>query len=154
MGALVLSAVLGFVNGARTFAPPAIVACAAWLGGLDLAGGWLAWLGTPWAVASLTLLTVAEKVADKYPDVPHRVTASALAARAVAAAVAGGAIAAPAGLLVAGAVAGAVAAIIGTRVTYGLRALAAKRLGRDLHAALIEDAVVLAVAIGAVLIAV
>lgn len=153
MIALLFSAVLGFVNGARTFAPAAVAAWAAWLGGLDLAGTWLAWLGTPWAVAILTLLTIAEKIGDKHPDVPHRVTASALAARAVSAAVAGGAIAAPAGLLVAGAIVGAVASFIGTQATYRLRAWAAERMGRDLHAALIEDALVLVVAIGTVLIA-
>ncbi|MEO0422526.1 MAG: hypothetical protein AAF184_09345 [Pseudomonadota bacterium] len=142
-----LSAILiGFVNGARTFAAPAIVAWAAAFGIVQVADSRVTFLTSTAPAVILTALALLELAADKQPAIPSRKSPAALVARAVLASLGGAALASHlgGGTLVVVLVVGA--AMIGAFVTYTMRAQLAQRLGRDLPAALLEDVAVIAVA--------
>ena len=62
---------------------PAVVAWAAHLGWINLAGSRLAFMGSMWAVALFTLFAVAEYIADQLPSTPSRTSAGPLVARIV-----------------------------------------------------------------------
>lgn len=142
-----LSALLiGIVNGARTFAAPAIVAWAAAFGIVQVTGSRVSLLTSTAPAVILTALALLELVADKQPAIPSRKSPAALVARAVLASLGGAALASHLGggtLIVLLVVA---AAMVGAFVTYELRARLARRVGRDLPAALVEDVAVIAVA--------
>lgn len=132
---------IGVIAGLRTFTAPAAVSWAAHLGWLPLQNTPLAFLGftvTPYVV---TLLAIAELIADPLPITPSRKQPMSFAARLVSAALSGGAIGAAGGGLVAGLAAGVVGAVIGTLAGYEARTRLAKAIGRDLPAALVEDLV-------------
>ncbi|MCJ7421430.1 DUF4126 domain-containing protein [Sphingomicrobium astaxanthinifaciens] len=142
---LALALVAGLLNGPRTFAPVALVAWSAAFGWLDVAGTWLGWLGAPAPAALLTLLALGELYGDKVTT-RSRTWLPGMIARAVMGALVGAGIAlgasdpAPGGW---GALLGALGALVGTPATLPLRLALARRLGRDLPAALIEDAIVI-----------
>lgn len=144
---------LGFVNGARTFTPPAVVAWAATLGAIDVGASRLAFLGVSGTATVLTLLAVVELLADKHPAIPSRRSAGPWLVRVAAGALCGGAVGIHGAVPAAGAVLGAVAAGAGTPATWFARARLARALGRDLPAALVEDAAVIVVALAAVRVA-
>lgn len=133
---------LGLLAGLRTFTPVAAVAWAAHLGLLRLAGTPLAFLGataTPWVASALAL---AELVGDKLSFTPSRKTLPQFGARILSGALCGGAVALGLGGMVAiGALAGISGALVGTLVGAAGRAALARALGKDLPAALLEDAV-------------
>lgn len=142
---LLLAFLAGFLNGPRTFAPVALVAWSAAFGWLDIAGTGLGWLGAPAPAALLTLLALGELYGDK-STTTMRTVWFALVGRALLGALVGAAIALGAqdpasGWL--GAVLGAIGALVGTYATLPLRLGLGKRLGSDLPAALIEDALVI-----------
>ncbi|MCM8557809.1 DUF4126 domain-containing protein [Sphingomicrobium sediminis] len=142
---LALAFLIGFLNGPRTFAPIALVAWSAAFGWLDIAGTGLGWLGAAAPAAILTLVALGELYGDKHTD-RSRTWVPAVIGRVVMGAVAGAALALGAadpavGLVGAGL--GAVGALIGTYATLPLRLRLAKKWGKDLPAALIEDAVVI-----------
>ncbi|WP_265587192.1 DUF4126 domain-containing protein [Sphingomicrobium arenosum] len=152
---LLLAFIAGFLNGPRTFAPVALVAWSAAFGWLDIAGTGLGWLGAPAPAALLTLLALGELYGDKVTT-RSRTWVPAVIGRAAMGALVGGAIALGAsdpasGWL--GAALGATGAVIGTYATLPLRLALAKRFGRDLPAALIEDAIVIAGIVGIVALA-
>lgn len=136
-----LALLIGVVAGLRAMTAPAAVSWAAWLGWFPLAGSWLAFMASPWAVGVLTLLALGELVTDQLPSTPSRKVPAQFGARLLSGALAGAAIGAGAGLLVAGLVAGIVGAVIGTYAGAALRARLAAAFGRDRPAALIEDVV-------------
>jgi uncharacterized membrane protein len=138
-----LALAIGVIAGLRTMTAPAAIAWAAWLqcGGFTLAATPLAFMGSVWAVGAFTLLAVLELIADQLPSTPSRKVPIQFGARLVAGALSGAAIGAAHQLLVAGLVAGIVGAVIGTYGGAAVRAALAKSFGRDLPAALIEDAV-------------
>lgn len=144
-----LALLIGVIAGLRAMTAPAAVSWAAFLGWLPLDGTILAFLGSIWAVCILTLLALVELVTDQLPSTPSRKVPVQFGARMVSGALAGGAIGAGAGILAAGVVAGIVGAVIGTFVGHALRTQLAASFGRDLPAALIEDALAIG---GAVLI--
>lgn len=144
---LALAFFIGFLNGARTFLAIALVAWSAAFGWLDIGGTALTWLGAPAPAAILTLLALGELYGDKQPKMGDRTRKPALAARIVMGALAGGAVALGAGEPAsgwAGAGIGALGAAIGTFATFRFRAACARKLGKDLPAALLEDAILIA----------
>ncbi|NNC46826.1 MAG: DUF4126 domain-containing protein [Sphingomonas sp.] len=142
-----LAFLIGFLNGARTFLAPALVAWSAAFGWLDIAGTGLGWLGAPAPAAILTLLALGELYGDKRPEAPNRTISYGLAGRIVMGALSGAAIAMgavdPASGW-AGAGLGALGAAIGTFATLRARLWLAAKFGKDLPAALAEDALLIA----------
>ena len=74
---------IGFVAGLRTFTAPCVMAWAAHLRWLNLAGSYLAFMSSAWAVGILSLLALLEFVGDQLPRTPARTTAPQLAGRIV-----------------------------------------------------------------------
>ncbi|MBD2109708.1 DUF4126 family protein [Nodosilinea sp. FACHB-13] len=144
-----LALLIGIIAGLRTMTAIAAVSWAAYLGYLDLDGSWLAFLGyrfTPWILSALAL---GEFVTDQLPFTPSRKVPVQFGARIVSGALSGAAIALPSGTWVGGLMAGAVGAVIGTLGGAAARSRLATALGRDLPAALSEDAIAI---VGAVLV--
>lgn len=144
-----LALLIGIIAGLRTMTAIAAVSWAAYLGYLNLDGSWLAFLGyrfTPWIVSALAL---GEFVTDQLPFTPSRKVPAQFGARIASGAISGAAIALPNGTWVGGLVAGAVGAVIGTLGGAAARSRLAIAFGRDLPAALIEDAIAI---LGAVLV--
>ncbi|MGK9052682.1 DUF4126 family protein [Neorhizobium petrolearium] len=137
----VLALLIGVVAGLRAMTAPAAVAWAAYLGWLDLSGSWLAFMGSVWAVGIFTILAIVELVTDQLPSTPSRKVPQQFGARILMGALAGAAIGTPSGGWIAGLIAGIVGAVIGTYGGAAVRAGLAKSFGKDLPAALIEDAV-------------
>ena len=138
---LLLAFLIGCVAGLRTMTAPAAVSWAAHLGGLPLDGTGLAFLGaavTPWL---LTAAAIAELVADQLPRTPSRKVPLQFGSRIVSGALCGAAFGIAGGSVGAGLVAGIFGAVAGTLVGSELRARLARAFGRDLPAALLEDAV-------------
>jgi uncharacterized membrane protein len=138
---VVLSFLIGVVAGLRAMTAPAAVSWAAYLGWIDLSQTWLAFLGYSWTPWIFTLLAIAELINDQLPNTPSRKVPSQFAARVIMGALSGAAIGASAGMLVVGLMAGVVGAVAGTYGGAALRGRLAVSFGRDLPAALIEDAV-------------
>ncbi len=146
---ITLSLLIGVIAGLRAMTAPAAVSWAAYLGWLPLGGTPLAFLGHVAAPYILTALAIGELITDQLPKTPSRKVPVQFGTRIVSGGLAGAAVGAPGGMLVAGLVTGAVGAVIGTLGGAAGRARLAQSLGRDLPAALIEDAIAI---IGAVLI--
>jgi uncharacterized membrane protein len=138
---LALALLIGIVAGLRAMTAPAAVAFAARFGGLSVAGTPLAFMGyafTPWI---LGVLALGELVTDQLPSTPSRKVPIQFGTRILMGALAGATIGAAAGSLMAGLLLGALGAVIGTYGGAALRSTLAEGFGRDLPAALIEDAV-------------
>ena len=144
-----LALAIGIIAGLRTMTAPAAMSWAAYLGYLNLDGGWLAFMGfrfTPWI---LSVLALGEFVTDQLPFTPSRKVPIQFGARLVSGALSGAMVGVNGGMLLGGLVAGIVGAVIGTMGGAAVRAQLAKAFGRDLPAALIEDAIAI---IGAILV--
>jgi uncharacterized membrane protein len=138
---VVLSFLIGVIAGLRAMTAPAAVSWAAYLGWIDLSQSWLAFLGYSWTPWIFTLLAIAELINDQLPNTPSRKVPPQFAARAIMGALSGAALGVPAGMLVVGLIAGVVGAVAGTYGGAAVRGQLAASFGRDLPAALIEDAV-------------
>ncbi|HEV7660951.1 MAG TPA: DUF4126 domain-containing protein [Allosphingosinicella sp.] len=138
-----LALAIGVIAGLRALTAPAAVAWAAYLqcGGFTLAATPLAFMGSIWAAIAFAALALLELVGDQLPSTPSRKVPMQFGARLVMGGLAGAAIGAAHQMLVAGLVAGIVGAVIGTYGGAAARAGLAKSFGRDLPAALIEDAI-------------
>lgn len=142
-----LALVIGIIAGLRAMTAPAAMSWAAYLGYLNLGGGWLAFMGyrfTPWI---LSVLALGEFVTDQLPSTPSRKVPVQFGARLVSGALSGAMIGVDSGTLLGGLVAGIIGAVIGTLGGAAARSRLATAFGRDLPAALIEDAIAI---IGAV----
>ena len=135
-----LALLIGVVAGLRAMTAPAAVSWAAHLGRLHLGGTWLAFLGFAWTPWILTVLALGELVTDQLPRTPSRTVPVQFSARIVSGALAGAAVGIASGSWMGGAVAGVVGAVIGTLGGRAARARLAATFGRDLPAALVEDA--------------
>jgi len=144
---LMLAFMIGVVAGLRAMTAPAAVSGAAYLGVLPLAGTPLAFLGHPVTCAILVVLAIGELIADQLPKTPSRKVPIQFGTRIVTGALSGAALGAAGGMLIGGLIAGAVGAVIGTLGGAAGRAQLAKAFGRDLPAALIEDAVAIGAAV-------
>jgi uncharacterized membrane protein len=130
---------IGVIAGLRTFTAPAAVSWAAHLGWLPLQNTPLAFLGFTVTPYVLTLLAIAELIADALPMTPSRKQPMSFAARLLSAALSGAAIGAAGDALVAGLAAGMIGTVIGTLAGYEARTRLAEAIRRDLPAALLED---------------
>jgi uncharacterized membrane protein len=143
--ALFLIFLIGFLAGLRSLTAPAATAWAVCLGWLKLERP-LSLIGSIPSVAILTLLAVAELVADKLPNTPNRTSPVGLIARIVTGGLTGAcvAVAVRQGLLF-GAALGAVGGIVGCFLGYKARIGLVKALGTyDIYVALVEDLVAIA----------
>ncbi|MFM0363965.1 DUF4126 domain-containing protein [Paraburkholderia sediminicola] len=149
MSAYVLALLIGVVAGLRAMAAPAAVSWAAHLGWLPLQDTPLAFLGFTATPYIFTVLAIVELITDQLPKTPSRTVPMQFGARIVLGGLSGAAIGAAHGGLLGGLIAGVVGAVIGTLGGAKVRGALARTFGRDLPAALIEDAVAI---VGAVVI--
>ncbi|NKN35006.1 DUF4126 domain-containing protein [Agrobacterium sp. a22-2] len=137
----IFSFLIGIVAGLRAMTAPAAVSWAAALGWINVSETPLAFMGYAWTPWIFTVLALVELVTDQLPSTPSRKVPPQFAARIIMGGLAGATIGAGFGLLVAGLIAGIVGAIAGTYGGAAARGRLAAVFGRDLPAALIEDAV-------------
>ena len=142
-----LALLIGVVAGLRAMTAPAAVAWGAYLGWLPLSGTWAGFMGHWIALAIFTVLALVELIGDQLPSTPSRKVPVQFGTRLVSGAFAGAVIGTAGGALIAGLVAGAIGAVIGTYGGAEVRAQLARTFGRDLPAALIEDAVAILLAL-------
>jgi uncharacterized membrane protein len=137
---------IGTASGLRTLIGLAAVSWAAHIGILPLDHTWLAFLGYAFTPYILTLLALGELVNDKRPTTSSRLIPPQFIARIVTSALSGLAIGLSGNGMIVGLVAGVIGALAGTFGGARARNLLAKTFGRDLPAALLEDAVALGIA--------
>jgi uncharacterized membrane protein len=138
---------IGVAAGLRAATPLAAISIGAWLGWIDLGTTWAGFLGSIIAVVILVILAVLELIGDQLPNTPSRKTPAPFTARVVAGAIAGVLLGLPSGSWIAGLVLGAIGGALGTLGGFAARRWMAARFGRDLPAALIEDAVTIVLAL-------
>ena len=148
---LILSLLIGIVAGLRAMMAPAAISWAAACGLLALEGSWLAFLGGRFAPWIFSLLAIAELVTDKLPSTASRKVPPQFAARLISGGLSGAAIGIAGGSWPIGLALGVAGALIGTLGGAAARAKLATAFGRDLPAALTEDAVAIALSVVVVL---
>ncbi|MCR6727167.1 DUF4126 family protein [Agrobacterium fabrum] len=144
---ILLSILIGIVAGLRAMTAPAAIAWGAYLGWLDISQTGLSFMGSLWAAMIFTLLAVTELITDQLPSTPSRKVPMQFGARISMGALSGAAIGATGNTVVIGLITGVIGAVIGTLGGASVRAYLANRFGRDLPAALLEDAFAVALAI-------
>ncbi|HYS64768.1 MAG TPA: DUF4126 domain-containing protein [Paraburkholderia sp.] len=142
----VLALLIGVVAGLRAMSAPAAISWAAHPGWLPLQDTPLSFLGFTATPYIFTVLAIVELVTDQLPKTPSRTVPMQFGTRIVLGGLSGAAIGAAHGGLVGGLIAGVVGAVIGTLGGARARGALARALGRDLPAALIEDAVAIVAA--------
>lgn len=147
IAALVFAILIGLVAGLRAMTPPAAISWAAALGWLPLFDSSLAFMGYRWTPYIFTALAVVELITDQLPSTPSRKVPVQFATRLVMGGLTGACFSIGAGsTLVLGLICGVVGALIGTLGGAEARAKLASMFGKDLPAALIEDAVAIGLA--------
>lgn len=141
---------LGITAGLRTATALAAVSIGAWLGWINLSGTWAAFFGSGIALVVFIILAVLEYIGDTLPRTPSRKAPMPFAGRVIAGALAGLLVTLPSGQWLAGLVIGAIGGVIGTLGGYEARRRLALAIGRDLPAALVEDAVAIILALLAI----
>ena len=149
MTVLTLAVLIGIIAGLRSMTAPAVVSWAARLGWIHLNSSWLAFLGYSWTPWILSIAAIGELIVDKLPSTPSRKMPPSFAFRIVSGAVSGAAIGSSHNSLPLGIAGGAIGAVIGTLGGAAARSALSRLFGKDLPAALLEDAVAI---IGAILI--
>jgi uncharacterized membrane protein len=143
--ALVLALVIGVVAGLRAMIAPAALT---WTVASGAGAAWYGFLGALWARALFTVLAAFELVTDQLPSTPSRTVPVQFGTRLVTGGLSGAVVASAGGAgAIAGAVAGVVGAVVGTLGGRAARARLAAVFGRDTPAALLEDAVAIALAL-------
>ena len=141
MSIVVLAFLIGVIAGLRALTAPTVVSWAAHLGWINLADTPLSWFGNIVTAIILTLLALGEILNDKRPTTPSRLIPMQFGTRVVTGAFSGAALGLSQGSLLAGLLAGAIGAVCGTIGGAKFRAALSKAFGKDLPAALIEDAI-------------
>ena len=149
MSIYILALLIGIVAGLRAMTAPAAVSIGAALGWVPVSGTWAAFLAYRFTPYIFGLLALVEFVTDQLPSTPSRKVPQQFGARIVSGAFCGGVIGTAGGALLGGLVAGIVGAVIGTLAGAAGRGALAGVFGKDMPAALIEDAVAI---VGAILI--
>jgi uncharacterized membrane protein len=144
---IVLAFLIGVVAGLRALTAPAAVSWAARLGLPTLQGTSLAFLGYAATPYIFTLLAIGELINDKLPKTPSRKTPPQFITRIITGAFSGAAVGAARQSLTIGLIAGAIGAVAGTLGGSAVRTKLAETFGKDLPAALLEDAVAIILAI-------
>jgi uncharacterized membrane protein len=137
---------IGTASGLRALIGLTAVSWAAHFGILPLEHTRLAFLGYALTPYILTFMAIGELVNDKLPKTPSRLIPPQFITRIVTSALCGFAIGVSGDGTILGLVAGIIGAVAGTVGGAKARGLLAKRLGRDLPVALLEDAVAVGVA--------
>lgn len=140
--ALVSALLIGVIAGLRSLTAPAVVAWAAHLGWIHLRGTPFSFLGSKAAVAILSLLALAELIADKLPKTPSRTAPMGLIARIVLGGLSGGALYTSVSNqgFWPGVILGIIGALIGAYGGYQVRTRTVKALSApDFVIALLED---------------
>lgn len=149
MTILILALLIGIIAGLRSMTAPAVASWAARLGWIHVESSWLAFLAYSWTPWVLSICAVGELIVDKLPSTPSRKAPPSFAFRIISGSFSGAAIGISRGSLITGLLGGAIGAIIGTLGGAASRSALARMFGKDLPAALLEDAVAV---IGAILI--
>jgi len=149
--AIICTILIGLVSGLRSMMPLAIVSWCANYGVLDLSGKPLAFMSSKYSVLIFTVLAIGELIADKLPKTPSRRTPSAFLTRVASGCLVGATVGSSNHMLLLGYLCGAVGAEVGTLGGAAMRAKLAAAFGRDLSAALLEDAIGIAIALFALL---
>ena len=136
---------IGAASGLRSLIGLAAVSWAAHFGVLPLDRTWVAFLGYAFSPYILTLMAIAELVNDKLPKTPSRLVPPQFITRIVTGALCGLAIGLSGHGAIVGLVAGIMGAVAGTFGGAKARSLLVRTFGRDLPAALLEDAVALGI---------
>jgi uncharacterized membrane protein len=138
---------VGVISGLRAMTAPAVTAWAAHLGWLNLKGSALAFMGSMWSVAILTLAAAAELVADQLPTTPARTKPGPLGARIVMGGLCGACVSVAAGNAAwLGAVLGGVGGVVGAFAGYQARVGLVRGLRvRDAAIAIPEDLVAIGI---------
>ena len=142
--ALLCAFVLGCVAGQRSMMAPAFAAWAARLGIVHVANTPLAFMGYHYTCIIFTILAIGELIADNLPSTPSRKAPGPFGARIVSGALVGATVGVAAHAILFGAIAGILGTVLGTLGGAAGRARLAAAFGRDWPAALVEDAVALA----------
>jgi uncharacterized membrane protein len=140
---LILAFLIGIISGLRAIMGVAIASWGAGLGWFSLAGTPLNFMSSAITRWIFTLAEIGELINDKLPKTPSRKVPPQFIARVVMGALAGATLGAAHDALLGGLIAGAIGAVVGTLGGAAARGALAKALGRDLPAALLEDAVAL-----------
>ncbi len=143
MTILILAFLIGIICGLRALMGPAIACWGAGLGWFSLAGTPLNFMSHAVTRWIFTLAEIGELINDKLPKTPSRKVPPQFIVRVVMGALAGATLGAAHDSLAGGLVAGAIGAVVGTLGGASVRGALAKAFGKDLPAALIEDAVAL-----------
>jgi len=136
---------IGTASGLRSLIGLAAVSWAAHVGILALDHTWLAFLGYSFTPYILTLLAIGELINDKLPKTPSRLAPPAFIARIVTGALCGLAIGLSGNGIIVGLVAGFIGTVAGTFGGAKVRSLSARAFGRDMPAALLEDAIAVSI---------
>jgi|SRR5438270_10838620 len=141
MSVLLLCFLLGCITGLRSLTAPAVICWTAHFGWLHFAGSRLAFLGRPAMLIVITILALAELIADKLPKTPARTSLPGLTSRIVLGGASGLALSVGAGgILVLGAITAVIGALVGTFAGYNIRhALVTRVHLPDFAVALAED---------------
>ena len=139
---------IGFVAGLRSLTPPAVVAWAAYLGGLNLTNSPLAFMGSIIAVVIFSLLAVFELISDKLPSTSKRTAPAPLIARTLMGGLSGACLCAASNLsIIVGAILGAIGGVIGAFAGYEIRRRLVSALQiKDSFIALLEDLITIGLA--------
>lgn len=150
MHILAAALLIGIIAGLRTFTAPAAVSWGARCGRVALAGTHFAFMGSIVTVIIFTVLALAEIFAiDPNPKTPSRKAPPSFGTRIVSGAFSGACLGAAGDSVLLGLLLGAIGAVIGTYGGSAFRGRLATAFGKDLPAAITEDAVAI---IGAFLI--
>jgi uncharacterized membrane protein len=132
---------IGVVAGLRSLTAPAVVSWAVRLGWLHPDSSMLSFLGHAATLCTFSVLAIVELITDQLPKTPSRKAPPGFIARIVTGTLCGTVFGSAGGALPAGAIAGLAGAVAGTLGGYEARVRLARALGKDLPAALIEDAI-------------
>jgi uncharacterized membrane protein len=141
MTTLLLAVLIGVVAGLRAMTAPAAVSWAAHLGWLHLENTWLAFLGFAATPYVFSLLGIGELITDQLPGTPSRKVPMQFGTRIFVGALCGAALGASGDALIGGLIAGVLGAVAGTLGGAEFRSRLATAFGKDLPAALLEDAI-------------
>jgi len=144
---LVFALLLGIVSGMRALMGLTAVSWAARMGLLAVAGTPMAFMGYKYTPLIFTLLAVGELINDKLPKTGSRKEPPQFIARILCGGLVGATIGAASGSIVFGIGAGAIGAVAGTYGGAAARGFLASAFGKDLPAALLEDAVAIVLSV-------
>lgn len=150
MGVLFTSVLFGITSGLRALAGLAVLSWAARLGYVPLEHTWLAFLGFTYTPYILTLMAIGELANDTLPKTPSRLIPPQFITRVITGTLCGVGLGVSTGHVFLGLIGGALGSVTGTLAGAKARVFGARLFGRDLPAALSEDAVAIGIAVVAV----